>query len=275
VYYIADLWPESTRTAGLLREGPLYRLMRKTDSLLCRLSDAISTLSLALRRAIEDRGIPARKVEVIPFWLDPGKVSPQDRDNAWRRAQGIGPEQFVALYAGTIGFISGAGILVEVARRLRDRPDIVLLVVGEGPVKEPLQARTQEAGLTNLRFLPFQPAEDLSPMQASADVGLITLLPEAGENSVPSKMLGYLAAGRAVIASVARDSPTAEAILEGQCGRVVAPQQAEALAEAIRQAADDRPWVRAAGSSARTYFLANYSRLTITRRWEDLLRRLA
>jgi colanic acid biosynthesis glycosyl transferase WcaI len=177
----------------------------------------------------------------------------------------------VALYAGTIGYVSGAGILVDAARRLQSRQDIILLVVGEGVVKEEIRARARREGVANLRFLPFQPAEELSRMQSAADVGLITLLPEAGENSVPSKMLGYLAAGRPVLASVRTDSSTALAIAEGECGRVVPPQDAGALARAIQAAAGDPAWVRQAGRNAREYFLARYSRSACTRQWEELL----
>jgi colanic acid biosynthesis glycosyl transferase WcaI len=222
VYDIFDLHPEASRNAELIRESSLvYRIWHMQDCLLCRVSDRILTLSATMRDEIIKRGIAPEMVKVIPLWIDTDKLCPLDRINDWRLSQGISSKLFVALYAGTIGHISGAEILVEVARLLGAEQDILILCVGEGPTKEELQRQAKVAGIQNVKFLPFQPEEDLALMQATADVGLVTLLPDAGRTSVPSKVLGYLAAGRAVVGSVATDSPTALAIREGNCGMVV------------------------------------------------------
>lgn len=271
VYDVFDLHPEGAHGAGLLGKGLAYRLWRGLDTLLCRWSDAIATLGEGMRRQIVDRGVPPGKVTVVPFWVDAGRLRPGDRDNAWRRAQGIPPDPFVALYAGTIGYVSGAGILADVAARLRDRPDVLLLVVGEGVVKDELMREAESRGLTNVRFLPFQPEEVLNDVQATADVGLVTLRPEAGRSSVPSKVLGYLAAGRAVIAGVAEDSDTAEVIRSSGCGVVVPAQDAAALAEAIRRAADDREGTRRMGEAARACLLERYGRQACVALYESLL----
>ena len=271
VYDIFDLHPEAARNAGLMREGLPYRVLRWADTVLCRRADAIATLGEGMRRQILDRGVPPKKVTVVPFWIDADRLRPGDRDNAWRRAQGIPADRFVALYAGTIGYVSGAGILADVAARLRDRPDILLLVVGEGVAKDELVREAESRGLTNLRFLPFQPEEVLNDVQATADVGLVTLRPEAGQSSVPSKVLGYLAAGRGVIAGVAEDSDTAEVIRSSGCGLVTPAQDAAALAEAIRRAADDREATRRMGEAARACLLERYNRQTCTALYESLL----
>ena len=271
VYDIFDLHPETARNTGMMREGPLYRVLRRVDTVLCRLSDAIVTLSPGMKREIVERGIEADRVTVVPFWLDAERIRPGDRDNPWRRAQGIPPEKFVALYAGTIGYVSGAEILVDVASELRDRDDIILLCVGEGIVKDKVEKEAARLDLANLRFLPFQPEEVLSDMQATADVGLVTLRPESGRSSIPSKVLGYLAAGRAVIASVAEDSDTAEMIRRADCGLVARCQDASALTDAIRRAADDRQGVERMGRNARRCLIENYSRAACTRAYERLL----
>jgi colanic acid biosynthesis glycosyl transferase WcaI len=275
LYYISDLLPEAVVTAGIIREGWLYRALRAQDTALCRRADLISTLSENLRKGIETRGIDPGKIRIIPFWLDGQKVRPGDRDNPWRRQHRVPTGTFVALFAGTIGYVSGAEMLVEVARLLSDRKDILLLVVGEGPVKDTLQVAAAEAKLTNMRFLPFQPAAVLNDMQATADVGLVTLRPEAGEHSVPSKLLGYLAAGRAVIASVHDGSPTAQTLHQGRCGVVVPPKDPAAMAAAIRHAADHRREIAEIGQNAREHFLRHFDRQSTVRQWHETLVALA
>jgi colanic acid biosynthesis glycosyl transferase WcaI len=271
VYDIFDLHPEAAHHAGLIGRGLAYTIWRAIDTLLCRRSDVIATLSEGMKREIVARGIEPDKVAVVPFWMDAETVSPGPRDNAWRRRQRIPLDRFVALYAGTIGYISGAEVLIETAHLLSDRPDILILCVGEGVVKDKIERRAAELGLANIRFLPFQPAEMLDDMMATADVGLVTLLAETGKTSVPSKILGYMAAGRAVVASVAEDCATARVIQEGECGIVTPCQDPAALADALRRAADDRDTTRRLGENARRCLLDRYSRKHCTGLYETLL----
>lgn len=261
VNVIFDLWPEAIHNAGLVNQkNPLYRLARWVDTLNCLWSDEITTLGEGMRDQIADRGIDPQQVQIIPFWIDTDLIRPMDRDNAWRREQGIPTDKFVALFAGTIGYASGAQMLVHTAEAMADRHDILLLVVGEGVVKDELQRLAAERGCRNLKFLPFQPAERLAEMQSAADVGLVTLLPQSGSTSVPSKVLGYMAAGRAVIASATDDTDTARLIHQAQCGLTVPAQDGEALAEAIVSLADDRPRAAALGQRAREYAVEHFSR---------------
>jgi colanic acid biosynthesis glycosyl transferase WcaI len=271
VYRIHDLHPESALNAGILRKGPAYHAMRAMDTWICKHSDIVATLSETMVDNILRRGVDPRKVVIARHWVDSEKIRPTDRDNPWRRRHGIGPETFVVLHAGTIGYISGAEVIIQAASALRDRQNMLFLFVGEGVLRPTLESLTAELGLQNVRFLPFQPAEDLRLMQATADVSLVTLKPEAGETSIPSKVLGYLAAGRAVIASVRDDTPTAKMVRTGDFGIVAGCQDPAALAEAIRAAADDKDQIDLWGRNARKYFLDQYGREACTRVCEALL----
>ena len=271
VYDIFDLHPEAALHAGMMRDGIVYKVLRWSDSLLCRFSHRIATLSDGLKQCIQARGIADEKITVIPFWIDGDRIYPGPRDNAWRRQQGIAADQFVALYAGTIGYVSGAEVLATVAEQLQPRDDVLLLIVGEGPVKDVLQSQVAELGLRGVRFLPFQPEEVLNEMMASADVGLITLLPKTGQTSIPSKILGYMAAGRAVIASVADDSDTARMVRQADCGLVVPPQDPTALGAAICRLADDRPATNRLGGNARRFVVDRFGRQQCVRAYERLL----
>lgn len=273
IYDIFDLHPEATKNAGLLDERSLiYRFWRLQDTLLCKCSHAMVTLSSGMKRELCHRGISEKLVRVIPFWLDPNRINPRARQNPWRQQQNISDDCFVVLFAGTLGHLSGAGILVETAKLLSQRSDILILCVGEGSVQPELLAAAKAAELLNIRFLPLQPEEMLADMQATGDVGLVTLLPDAGRTSVPSKVLGYLAAGRPIIASVGRDSETARIVAEGHCGEVVPPQDARGLANAIQHAADDRAGTIEAGRRARQYFMECFCRHSCTAQYQAVFR---
>lgn len=272
VYRIHDVHPEAALNAGLMRAGPVYHVLRALDTWVCRRSAVVLTLTEGMRRCLLARGLRPEQVVVARQWLDGSRVSPGDRDNAWRRAHGIPLDRFVVLYAGTIGHISGARVVVDAAQLLRDRRDILFLFVGEGPVKEECERLASRHGLDSVRFLPFQPADVLSDVQATGDVGLVTLLPSSGDTSVPSKVHGYTAAGRPVIASVRADSATAEAVREGDFGHVVEPGNPQALAKAIASLAGTPREAARLGRNARSFFCANFDRSAQTSRLEEILR---
>ena len=271
VNVIFDLWPEAIYNAGLISKNFLYRVVREIDTLNCRCSDAISVLSQGMKDEVVARNIAPEIVDIIPFWIDTQKIQPVSRDNAWRKEQGIASDTFVALFAGTIGHVSGAQILAKTAQCLKHRKDILILVVGEGVVKNELETLSRNMGVTNLRLLPFQPAERLQEVQGTADVGLVTLLPESGITSVPSKVLGYMAAGRPVVASAAEQSDTARLVRDVPCGLVCPPQDPQALADCIVHLADAESIRREYGLNARCYAEEHFSRASVINKYERLI----
>jgi len=256
---IYDLYPDIAIDAGKLRNPLFVAAARLAERLAYRWADRIVVLSEGFRRTLVGRGVPAPKIDVVPVWLDPAEITPRPRDNPWRRAHGIPVEKKVVLYAGTIGLISGASIVLDAAERLADRDDILFLFVGEGRLKDELESEAKRRRLQGVRFLPFQPRDCLPDVQATADMTLVTLLPGRGRTSVPSKVVGYLAAGRAVVASVDQDSDTAETVRSGACGVVVPPGRADLLADAVRRMADsaDRGTM---GAAARRTFETVYAK---------------
>lgn len=272
VYWIHDVHPEASRNAGFLRDGSLaYRIFMAIDTFVCRHATVVATLTEPMRDMLLARGLKPEKVIILRHWVDSQKIAPGNRDNAWRRKHNIPVDKFVVLSAGTIGYISGAEVIIEAAARLRHRQNIYFLIIGQGPVKESLIEKSKQYELENIQFQPFQPAEVLSEVQATGDVGLVTLLPTTGESSIPSKMHGYTAAARPVIASVAADTPTAAMVRAGRFGMVCPPQDAQALADAIGQLADDRAKAEQMGCCAREYFLREFGREKCVREAERIL----
>ena len=264
VHVVFDLWPEAIRNAGMISDSNVaYRATRWLDSLNFDCCDEIATLGDGMKAEIIARGIQPDKVKVVPFWADAEKIRPLPRENDWRKEHDIPLDKFVALYAGTIGYVSGAQILIETAKILSSRQDILLLVVGEGVIKTELEELARREKLSNMKLLPLQPAEQLSAMLSTADVGLITLLPQSGFSSVPSKVLGYMSAGRAVIASAEDDTDTAKLVRTAQIGVVTKVQDSKALADGIISLADSPESCREMGLRAREYLIGNYSREVI------------
>ena len=276
VTIIYDIYPDIAVESGQLRNPTVIAWARKLERFIYRHSERIVVLADGFRRTlIADRGVDPQKVAVIPVWLDVRDIFPLSRENAWRREMGINPDKFVVLYAGTIGLVSGAEVVVEAASRLKSYQDILILLVGAGYAKDRVEARARGLGLKNIRFLPFQPRKRLSEVQAIADVSLVTLAPGRGKTSLPSKVLGYMAAARPVIAAVDDDCDTAELIRKAHSGLVVPPAQPEILADAILNFSQDSEARKVAGENGLKYFERYFERRHVTAKYIDLIKGLS
>jgi colanic acid biosynthesis glycosyl transferase WcaI len=269
VYGVWDIYPETAIQAGVLKPGRMASWLRKVDTWVCRHADRVVVLSEGFRSLLMKRGLRSEKIDVLPIWIDADEIHPLPRVNAWRRGQGIDEGTFVVLYAGTIGLVSGAQYVVEAAQMLR-REGVLFLFVGEGLVRDEIALRAGRLGLGNMRFLPFQPRDRLAEVQATADVSLVTLLPGQGKTSVPSKVLGYMAASRPVVAGVEEDTDTAHWVSTARCGLVAPPQDAAALADAIRRLRADEALRQRMGDNGRRYLLEHHSKAPVLDRYVQL-----
>ena len=272
VTVIHDLYPDVAVESGAVRSSVLIGAARLAERLQYRLSDRLIVLGETTRDLlVEAHGIPTERLSVLPVWLDPDEIRPGPRDNAWRREAGIGSDRFVVLYSGTAGIVSGAGVLEEVSRLVDDDVDLVL--VGGGAAWKALDDRRRSGALPpNVRLYPYQPRERLAEVQAASDLSLLTLLPGRGRTSVPSKLQGYMAAGRPVLASVDDACDSSILVRRGGFGLVVPPCDARAIADGIREARRDPARLGAWGASARSVFERENAREPIVDRYADLLR---
>jgi len=199
---------------------------------------------------LERWGVARARIDVVENWAPREELPPQPRDNEWARAHGLAGGT-VFLYSGTIGLKHDPGLLLALAERFRDRPDVRVAVVSEGIGADWLRANG--GGLPNLVLLPFQPFSALPQVVAAGDVLMAVLEPDAGVYSVPSKVLTYLCAGRPLLAAMPPENLASRILLREKTGIVVpAGDRAGFAAGAERLAAD--PGLRAAlGANALAY----------------------
>lgn len=275
VFNVQDLHPDAPIELGLIRNRWLIRMLRGVERFAYRHSDRIAVICDGFRSHCIARGAAADKVATIGNWVDLEAIRPGESGLAFRAELGLRPDDFVVLYAGTIGHVSGARIAIDVAKRLRDHPSIKLAMVGDGPLLGELKERARAAGLTNLVFAPFQPRERLNEVQAMADLSIVSLLPGKGKLSVPSKVLGYMAAARCVVCSADADSETARLVRTACCGIVTAPGDPDAMAEAILAMQADARLRETMATNGRAYLEAHLSRPIVTEHYRFLFEELA
>ena len=207
---------------------------------------------------------------MIENWAPIDELPLRPRANEWAREHGLVGKR-VILYSGTLGLKHDPGVIVQLARHFSAHDDVEVVVVSEGRGADWLRRRRDEERLANLRLLPFQPYALLPDVLASGDILLTLLEADAGAFSVPSKVLSYLCAGRALLAAVPSDNLAAEVVRRSGGGILVEPgDEADLVAGAERLLADER-LREELGRRARRYAEENFDVATIADRFEPIL----
>jgi len=115
----------------------------------------------------------------------------------------------------------------------------VVLIVGDGAMREELGVLVARLATGRLRLLPLLDEADYQALLATSDVSLILQAPGTGQYFFPSKLLTVLREGRAVLSVADADSELAVAVESGGFGRTVPPGRPDLLARALRELADD------------------------------------
>ncbi len=235
--------------------GAWYRLL---DSRQFRRSSGIVTITEDFTPILANEfGVSADRVSVVPNWAVIEDLPKMPKDNFWSRSHGL-EDKFVFLYTGTIGMKHNPAMLLELARRFQDKPEVVVVVVSEGIGADWLSRELAAANLTNLRILPYQSFAELPAVLASGDVLVGILEEEAGVFSVPSKTLSYLCAARPLLLAVPKENLAARITREQGAGITVAPKDMEgflAAAAFLYASPDERAEF---GAKARAYAEATF-----------------
>jgi colanic acid biosynthesis glycosyl transferase WcaI len=274
VLNVQDIHPDAAVELGLIKNKLVISMLQRIERYGYKTSDSLTVISEGFKSHCVARGATTDKVAVIENWIDVDDVVPSDRINSFRSSMNFTSKDFVVLYAGTIGYVSGARIMVDVACALQIDPRIKILFVGGGPALEEIKNEVGTLGLTNVVFAPFQDRSRLVDVQATADVSIVSMLPGKGRTSVPSKLLGYMAAARPVVASVDIDSDTARLVEVAGCGKVVQPGQAKLLASAITGYLLNNASRISDGLRGRHYLISRYDKDSVTRRYRALFHSL-
>jgi colanic acid biosynthesis glycosyl transferase WcaI len=238
---------------------------RRIERSLLLHSDRIVAISESYLPAIAGLGVPMQNVDVIENWAPLEEGAPAPKVNEWSRENGL-HDRPVLLYAGTLALKHNPRLLLELARAVREA---TVVVVSEGQGAEWLRANA--GGIKNLRVLPFQPHDRLADMLATSDILLAVLEDDASTFSVPSKILTYFAAGRAILAALPADNPAARAIMETGAGAVVDPGDAQGMIAVAQAMLADPDRLRAAGEAARRHARAKFAIGPIADRFEGAI----
>lgn len=266
---IRDLWPESILAVGAITNRTIIRLLESLELFAYHHADHIITVTDAFQRFIQGKGIPPEKITIIKNGADLSLYRPINGQNPLIASLGI-QNKFVAAYFGTHGMAHHLETILYAAQRLQKHPDILLLLAGDGAERQRLLSLKDELGLTNVMMLEQQPKDQMPWLWGLSSVSLILLKKsDLFKTVIPSKIFESMAMEKPVILGVEGES--AEIIRAAHAGYCIEPENAEELATRLLELHKDHAHCRELGQNGRKHVLEHYDRVTLAKRFEDLL----
>ena len=270
VYSVADIYPDVGVKLGVFRNKVVINLVKSLESFCLNHAAQVRVLSKSFRPTLLSRGVPESKMSVIYDWIDTNTIKPLPRYNNFAIENKL-VNRFVVLYAGNIGYLQGLEHVVEAARLLKDSGDIEFVFAGDGSARESLIEKSDRLGLSNTRFLPYQPFKQMPEVLATADISLVTLLKGSGFGALPSKSYAIFASGRPLLASVDEGCELWDLVKTSEAGLCVPPENPHRLAEAIHRLKQDDSARERLGRNGRLWAERYHSPQSAAQKFEELL----
>ena len=261
VMEVRDLWPQTLIDMGISKWHPFILLLGWLERYLYKKSNKIIS---NLPYAYDYIGQFVKKEKFI--WISNGvdlsniKYIPKEQE-----------ENFIISYTGAIGIANNLQILLDVAKRLKDKKDIYFKIVGEGAEKEKLKSFVKENKLSNVSIENSVPKNEVTNILQNSDILYFNLKdsPVFNYGISSNKLYDYMASGRVIIFSTkAKNNP----IKDANAGYSIAPDNVEVLEKTILEiynlSQEKRDTI---GQKIRKYAENNYSIEILVDKFEKLL----
>ena len=260
---LKDIFPQNAVDLGMMRKtgikGFLYRIFRKKEKELYRISDFIGCMSPAnvayvLRHNPE---VSVEKVEIAPNSYDVASPQPSLEGKGVRKALGLPTDVPIFIYGGNMGKPQGIPFLVECMKAVKDRTDCHFVIVGDGTEYPKLEAFVKECRPKAVSVFRRLPKEDYDKLADACDVGLIFLDYRFTIPNYPSRLLPYLMSRKPIIACTDPNCDTGSLAEQNGYGFYCPSNSVEAFVQTIdRMLASD---IKQMGENGYQFFLDNYT----------------
>lgn len=270
IFNVADLWPDSVKALGLMKNQWMLGIAARLEAWLYRKARYVNAITDGIQHILlTEKALPAHKVLYLPNGMDTATFCPQVVDEHYRARLELPRDKQLFLYAGTHGYAHGMEVILATARLLENEP-VLFLLVGGGSEKAGLEILAQQMNLKNVLFWHPQPPEEIARLYSLALAGISTLRDSPlFESTRPAKILANMACGKPVLYSGAGEG--ARLVEQAQAGIVTPPQDAQALAHAVRQLMAEPLYAAQLGTNGHRYIQDHLQWSQLIQQWLQIL----
>jgi len=193
--------------------------------------DVVYVPSEATGKELCRKGVQEDKIRFYARGIDVNRFHPSKRNGFFKSRYGFTGEEIKLLYVGRVSKEKNMPLLSEIYRSLAAvRPNVRLVVVGEGPYLEEMKESLKSLSVT---FTGFLSGEDLAQAYASSDIFVFPSTTDTFGNVV----LEAQASGLPVI--VTDEGGPRENLVPGKTGFIVPSKEKEVLLDTLLSLVDD------------------------------------
>jgi len=254
---VRDLWPDSVIELDAMKNRFFIRILEKLERWVYRGATAISLAVPGFRERIAAKIKSKADFVDLPNGVPEFMLTEEPRPVFFQNAI---EEKFVVLFSGNMGIAQGLDRVMDAAKMLKSREEIMFVFVGDGVKKTELEKEAVQSGLKNVIFVESQARSEMASIISAAHVGLVPLRNvELFKNALPSKMFEYLARKVPLVTNIPGEA--ADFIQKHHCGIVLPPgHNAEDLANVLSDLSTDREKCRAMGDSGYSVIRESFTR---------------
>jgi colanic acid/amylovoran biosynthesis glycosyltransferase len=228
-------------------------------------ADAVAVNSRYAADRLARIGCPRDKLRVLAYGVDTTAWSPAPR------AQRPGGALRLLTVARLVEKKGLEYSIRAVARLAAARPGVAYDIVGEGPLREPLERLIADLGLGDtVRLHGARDADQVRRLMGRADVFVLSsvVAADGDEEGTPVSLLEAQAAGLPVVAT--RHAGIPEIVRDGQTALLVAERDVDGLADALERLAGDSALRARMGAEGRAHVAERNDVAVATRQVLDL-----
>ncbi len=280
IYNVQDFNPEQAAAVNYTNKQVVFNIAKKLDEINCSYSDHVivvgSDMAITLENRFKNKKVP--NYSIINNWTDEEEIVPleksEEKVTRFLEKNNLA-NKFVIMYSGNIGLYYDLENIIQVTEYFKEYKDIAFVFIGDGAVKNKMVDFTNENNIQNVYFLPYQPKEFIKYSLNAADIHLVVNQKGIKGVSVPSKIYGVMAAGKAILGVLEQGSEAQILIEESNCGLVVEPQDYQGIIKGIEHFYKlDRELLKEKGLNGREYLEKNLKRETSINKYRNVLKEI-
>ncbi len=187
IFELRDLWPESIRTVGAMKQERALDWLEKIELGLYKDADKVIAVTEAFKRNLIQRGIDPEKIEVVTNGSNIDLFFPHEKDYALLQSLNL-EGKFVIGYIGTHGMAHSLDFIVQSISKIDD-VNIHFLFIGDGSMKSEIMEIASTLSLKNITFLEPIAKKDVPQYLSIIDISLASLIKsDTFKTVIPSKI---------------------------------------------------------------------------------------
>ncbi|WP_374244445.1 glycosyltransferase family 4 protein [Zoogloea sp.] len=230
VFELRDMWPESIKAVGAMRDSMAIRALERVEMHLYRKAALIVSVTRAFKQKLIERGIDGKKIAVVTNGVDMSRFRPMEKDKRLVDELGLAGK-FVSGYVGTHGLAHHLETILDAAYKLSRLPEgqrFHFILLGDGARKQALRDEAATKGLRNVTFIDSVSKDEVARYWSLLDVSIIHLRKtELFTTVIPSKLFECMGMGLPVLHGVEGES--AGIVRDSDVGIVFEPENSDEL----------------------------------------------